>query len=128
MAILGLQLPLEGGRKVALLLFPIHMSLTGAQGYSQRENKETPQNVGRQIWKRFLNVETCRHKDGCKDKGLEAPRDTLAMKKNKSTERWLKDTVNKAGDQRAKITPTLCPIDPGDSGLGRRPCSTFWCV
>ena len=90
--------------------FPIPMGLAVALGYSQREkpqsNKERPLNVGRQIWKRFLNVETYRYKEGCRDKDIEAPRDTLCLKKSEAKGRWLKDTLNKTGDQRPRITST----------------------
>lgn len=45
------------------------------------------------------------HRERCREKDLEAPRDTLAMKKSKAKGRWLKDTLNKTGNQRSRITP-----------------------
>ena len=70
-------------------------------------------------------METYRQKEGCGDKTIAVPRDTLCLKKRKAKGKWLKDTLNKIGDQRPRIISTLCPVDSGDSGLGR---STFWCI
>lgn len=68
------------------------------------------------------------HKEGCRDKDIKALRNPLAIRKSKAKGRWLKDTLSKTGDQKSRMTPTLCLVDPGDSGLGRRPSSIVQCV
>lgn len=90
-----------------------------------QRNKERPLNVGEKIWKRFLNLEIYRHKEGCRDKNREGSKRQPMFKEEQAKGRWLKDTLTKTEDQRPRIRSTLCSVDLEDSGMGR---STFWCV
>lgn len=103
LAILGLQLPLEGGRKEALIPFPFPWTspLHWRNGEATEEQRHTPKC-------RETNLEAIPkhgHKKKCRNKDIEAQRDTLAMRKSKAKGRWLKDTSNKTGDQRSRIIP-----------------------
>lgn len=94
--------------------------------FSEEQRRPPPPKVGRQIWKRSVSIGTFRHKEDFGNQDIKPPpRDSLAIRKSKSKGRGLKDTLNKTGDQRSRITPTLCLVDSGESGLGIRPGSIF---
>ena len=71
-------------------------------GYAERvkpqRNKERPLNVGGRIWKRFLNLEIYRHKEGSRYKNREGSKRHPMFKEEQAKGKWLKDTFTKTED------------------------------
>lgn len=54
--------------------------------------------MGETIWKRFLNLEIYRHKEGCRDKNIEGSKRHPVFKEEQEKGKWLKDTLTQTED------------------------------
>ena len=124
MAILGFQSPLDGGRKEALLSFPFPWTSTCTGVFPKREPLEEQRHNPKCRKTNLEEIPKHGRKERYRDKDIKAPRDTLAMRKSKAKGRWLRAS-EQSRQPEIQSHPQLCPIDLGDSGLGRKFGLTF---
>lgn len=100
----------------------------GVFSEGEAPEEQRPLKVGRQIWKISLNVETCRNTGGLKKQKYRGAKRYPSYKEEQDKGKVAERHPEQNRGPEIQNHPTLCLIDPGDSVLGRRPSSIFWCV